>query len=671
MNLNNKMFVRTPITLLILSLSEAAVFYFREPTPEWQKPMDIFGREDENIDDRNILRRLSSKNYNRKSFVQIIADNHEQAKKLLLVQAEEKKEPALLFAARTGNIGCLRLLLGEINSHVQDRTEEIEMDEEIRTVQGEEIRLTDAGRVDEEDDDGEEKVLHKDLCKRLQDIEGVDWDQLKSHVDVRGGGIEATALMIAVFFGKKKAVELLIQNGADVNAQDIRGMTPLMFASYAPEPFSQHKQIAEYLLKKGANLYQVAPRSCKFSNAFHVALASENDGSLGVMEVLLNFSENLDDDIESQNRTRNKKKPKRNIHESPPDADSPPSERTEMTPVMIVSSLGYDDKLRLLHAHGAKLTGNEKNGKSAFGLACEARKNTTAILIASLDVETYMELNNIDEPQFDHGNTMLCAQKNLRRVFEYLAYHPPDVNKLMHRSNPENIQLGDSFDSALIIACKAKQWKIAAALIDGEADPEDSYLDYNFYPPLRTNCLHLAAVDGVTGLIRILEMNGVSLHAALQNKRVYHDDRARQLLQKEAGYRDCYNRVYVFPDTQVTSMNGISGRKVVGMGPDKKPFPDIISAKLCHWLCAFQYTDCLFWEWQPDGKKCYLSKQAPRYMEFFRRKKKNNIITKVRSWIRYESNNRLKRTSSRTKQLVEVRYSGPKICRRGKSKNVD
>ncbi len=50
------------------------------------------------------------------------------------------------------------------------------------------------------------------------------------HVDVRDPEHGETALMLAVQFGHSRVICLLLHQGADVNARDRRGFTPLMLA---------------------------------------------------------------------------------------------------------------------------------------------------------------------------------------------------------------------------------------------------------------------------------------------------------------------------------------------------------------------------------------------------------------------------------------------------------
>ena len=59
----------------------------------------------------------------------------------------------------------------------------------------------------------------------------------------------------AAFTGRMEVVELLIANGANVNAKDKDGGTPLLHAT-----LSGHREIVELLISKGADVNaKVAP----------------------------------------------------------------------------------------------------------------------------------------------------------------------------------------------------------------------------------------------------------------------------------------------------------------------------------------------------------------------------------------------------------------------------
>ena len=86
-------------------------------------------------------------------------------------------------------------------------------------------------------------------CKK-GDIEAVK-QHLAAGADVNAGGVFGkTPLHLAALKDNKEIAELLIANGADVNAkQAVEGETPLHLAAW-----DGHKEIAELLIVNGANV---------------------------------------------------------------------------------------------------------------------------------------------------------------------------------------------------------------------------------------------------------------------------------------------------------------------------------------------------------------------------------------------------------------------------------
>ena len=65
-----------------------------------------------------------------------------------------------------------------------------------------------------------------------------------------------TPLLVAAILGHKEIAELLIANGADVNAKDENGWTPLVYAKFvykreSPDAKAAKKETADLLRKHG------------------------------------------------------------------------------------------------------------------------------------------------------------------------------------------------------------------------------------------------------------------------------------------------------------------------------------------------------------------------------------------------------------------------------------
>ena len=70
-------------------------------------------------------------------------------------------------------------------------------------------------------------------------------------VNAKGGVTGGTPLLIAVTLGNKEIAELLIAEGADVNAKDVNGKTPL------DNPIRRkHPEIADLIRKHGGKTGQ-------------------------------------------------------------------------------------------------------------------------------------------------------------------------------------------------------------------------------------------------------------------------------------------------------------------------------------------------------------------------------------------------------------------------------
>jgi hypothetical protein len=110
-----------------------------------------------------------------------------------------------------------------------------------------------------------------DTAKLQQLIDsGVSPDQVRPEDD-------ATPLHLAVFGGHMEAAELLIKDGANVNAHTTAGYTPLHLAALKGDA-----DIAQFLIDKGA---EINPVSADGETALHLAAMA---GSTGVAQVLLN-----------------------------------------------------------------------------------------------------------------------------------------------------------------------------------------------------------------------------------------------------------------------------------------------------------------------------------------------------------------------------------------------
>lgn len=91
-----------------------------------------------------------------------------------------------------------------------------------------------------------------------------------------------SGLIYASKCGHFDIVKYLVENGADLNIQDINENTALMYAVY------NNRKIAEYLITQGSNLDLINNRNC---NSLHIA---SSIGNLAIVDILYNRGMNID-----------------------------------------------------------------------------------------------------------------------------------------------------------------------------------------------------------------------------------------------------------------------------------------------------------------------------------------------------------------------------------------
>ena len=90
-----------------------------------------------------------------------------------------------------------------------------------------------------------------------------------------------TALMLAAGLGNAKMVAALLAAGADVNAVDARGFTPLFHACYSADEDRGHPDVVRILLEGGAD------KEAKIGYGVRPLMYAAGNGEAGVVEALL------------------------------------------------------------------------------------------------------------------------------------------------------------------------------------------------------------------------------------------------------------------------------------------------------------------------------------------------------------------------------------------------
>ncbi len=91
----------------------------------------------------------------------------------------------------------------------------------------------------------------------------------------------ATALMLAANLGNLAMVEALVAAGADVNAADARGFTPLFHACYNADEDRGFPEVVKALLAAGAD------REARIGYGVRPLMYAAGNGEAGVVEALL------------------------------------------------------------------------------------------------------------------------------------------------------------------------------------------------------------------------------------------------------------------------------------------------------------------------------------------------------------------------------------------------
>jgi ankyrin repeat protein len=161
---------------------------------------------------------------------------------------------------------------------------------------------------------------------------------------------EQTALHLAAEYGKLEIVKLLVKKGANINAQDDYGLTPLYSAL-----LEKHPGVARFLIKQGAN---VQAQTKDGNTALHVAV---QNNYLGISKILIEKGAD----------------PRGSTHSS------------LYSPLLLAMASEHFELAKMLIEKGADI--NERNGNGYAPLHFAAEKGHIEILTLLLDLGANIE----------------------------------------------------------------------------------------------------------------------------------------------------------------------------------------------------------------------------------------------------------------------------------------
>lgn len=284
------------------------------------------------------------------------------------------------------------------------------------------------------------------ICRRLIEL-GASVNPQKPCEDWNGHALQG-----AVKNGHEKVVELLLDNGADIDAHSANNNPALQLAASCG-----HQDIVELLLKRGADANVMAEGS--YSGLIMATIKAYE----GIVATLLKYGARVD--IRGYNNE---------------------------TALQVASELGYEDIVELLLENGADVNAQGELEETALHLA--SRRGLETIVEQLLEKAADVHALN----RYKITALQEASANGLYGMVEVLRNNGADTNVR-----------GGPFGNALILAVRDKNWQVAKLLIDKRAD-------VNFQDESRGTALLVASGlcwEEPLELIEFLVKKGANVHA--------------------------------------------------------------------------------------------------------------------------------------------------------------
>ncbi len=235
---------------------------------------------------------------------------------------------------------------------------------------------------------------------------------------------DANLFLKAIKNGDIERIRKLISQGADVNAKDKRGMTPLHNAAYYGQ-----RQVAEVLIAKGANVNETDTAG---QTPLHIAA---NFGAKFVPELLLANGASISARDIAGNTPLHAATDSPDVEKDllelliAKGADVNARNEAGQTPLHRVSMIIRRDKrieptAELLLAHGAKVDAKDKSGNTPVHFAAENGRSKLIDLL----IDKGAIISKDDHLLADEGASLYAVWSNQADVLKALLDHGADVN---------------------------------------------------------------------------------------------------------------------------------------------------------------------------------------------------------------------------------------------------
>lgn len=166
-----------------------------------------------------------------------------------------------------------------------------------------------------------------------------------------------TPLSFAAGDGHKEVAELLLAHGADVNAKDNNGMSPTDTASLA-----KHDDVAELLRARGGkngNVDEIAEKLASKPETQEALKQVQTDAAVKLLQTLNAQAPNLDDLLRTINAGDLAKV--QTLLQDNPDLVNRKEDRRGFTPLHVAARAGRKDIAEYLLAHGADVNARDNS----------------------------------------------------------------------------------------------------------------------------------------------------------------------------------------------------------------------------------------------------------------------------------------------------------------------